>query len=121
MATTRSIRIKYILRNLGVPPHILGYIYSAEAINYMAAASDKALLINDIYIHVASVYSTSESCVEASIRNAVRKASKHRTALFKKLFGSDSKSVGNHMFLTTLRDIFEEENLEYISRCLESI
>lgn len=119
MAKTRIIRIKYLLRELGVPPHILGYIYAAEAINYMVSTPDKLTLINDVYRYVAAIYTTSETCVEASIRNAVKKASKSPTPFFRELF-KDEKSVANHIFLTTLRDVFEEKNLEYILKKLET-
>ena len=120
MAKTRTIRIKYLLRNIGIPPHILGYIYAAEAINYMVSKPNRALLLNNVYSHVASLYLTSEACVEASIRNAVRKAYSHKTPLFNKMFGS-LKSIGNHVFLTTLRDVFEKENLEYITQRLKQV
>ena len=106
MAQTRKIRIKYLLRNLGVPPHILGYIYAAEAIDYMVSVPGTPLLINDVYHYVATIYMTSEACVEASIRNVVKKAAKCPTPFFLELFKSE-KSIGNHIFLTTLRDIFE--------------
>ena len=117
MAKTRTIRIKNLLRNLGVPPHILGYIYATEAINYMVSNPNKALLINDVYSYVASIYMTSQACVEASIRNAVKKAAKFSTPLFEELF-KNKQSIGNHIFLTTLRDIFEQENLKYITQKL---
>lgn len=120
MAKTRLIRIRYLLRSLGVPPHILGYMYATEAVNYMVSRPGKALLINDVYNHVAAIYTTSPICVEASIRNAVKKAIQCNTALFRRVFKGE-KSVGNHIFLTTLRDIFEEENLEYISKKLKLI
>ncbi|MBR2734893.1 MAG: hypothetical protein IKE05_01715 [Clostridia bacterium] len=120
MAKTRTIRIKNLLRNLGVPPHILGYIYSAEAINYMVSCPNKTLLINDVYAHVAAIYTTSQICVEASIRNAVKKAYQSNNALFNELFKNE-KVIGNHIFLTTLRDIFEEKNLDYIAQQLEYI
>ena len=118
MAKTRIIRIKYLLRSIGIPPHILGYLYAAEAIDYMASMPKKTLLINEAYRHVAAVYLTSDICVEASIRNAVRKAVAHKTPLFNETFGN-TKSVGNHMFLTTLRDVFEENNSEYIAKHLK--
>lgn len=117
MAQTRSIRIKYLLRSLGIPPHILGYLYAAEAVNYMISKPEKTLLISEVYSHIASVYLTSEACVEASIRNAVKKAAKHQTPFFAELFRNET-SIKNHMFLTTLRDIFEEKNLEYIEQKL---
>lgn len=119
MAKTRTIRIKYLLRQLGVPPHVLGYLYAAEAINYMSSTKSKCLLINDIYSHIASIYTTSEICVEASIRNAIKMAAKSKTPFFYELFKS-KKSVGNHIFLTTIRDIFEEKNLDYITQKLET-
>ena len=114
MAQTRIIRIKHLLRNLGVPTHILGYIYAAEAVDYMISTQNDSLLINNVYLHVANIYATSQTCVEASVRNAVRKASEHKTPFFNEVFGN-SKSIGNHMFLTTLRDVFEKENLEYVT------
>ena len=120
MAQTRIIRIKYLLRELGIPPHILGYLYTAEAVNYMASIQSAPLLINDVYQHIAAIYVTSGACVEASIRNAVRKAINSPTPLFQELFKTE-KMVGNHMFLTTLRDVFEEKNLEYITQRLETV
>ena len=120
MAQTQKIRIKCILRKLGVPPHILGYTYATEAVNYMVSTTKESLLINDVYSHVASVYTTSQACVEASIRNAVKKALKCQAPLFDKLF-KNKKTVGNHIFLTTLRDVVEEKNLEYIARKQNSV
>ena len=117
MIHTHTIRIKYLLRDLGIPPHILGYLYCAEAINYMASYNSESLLINDVYSYVASIYNTSEICVESSIRNAVKKAAKSRTPFFRELF-KNKKSVGNHIFLTTLRDVFEEKNFEFITKKL---
>ena len=117
MAKTRTIRIKNLLRSLGVPPHILGYLYATEAIDYMLSQPHKALLINDVYGYVASIYMTSQVCVEASIRNAVKKAIKSPSPLFEELFKNE-QSIGNHVFLTTLRDVFEQENLKYITQKL---
>lgn len=120
MAQSRSIRIKYLLRNLGIPPHVLGYLYATEAVDYMISKPEKTIFMNEVYSHIASVYLTSEACVEASIRNAVKRASKEKTPFFTELFRSGI-SIGNHMFLTTLRDIFEEKNLEYINQKLKLI
>lgn len=120
MARTRTIRIKYLLRELGIPPHILGYLYAAEAINYMLSIQSTPLLTNDVYKHIAAIYMTSEACVEASIRNAVKKAAKSPTPFFHELFRTE-KAIGNHIFLTTLRDVFEEKNLEYISQKMEAV
>ena len=93
-----------------MPPHILGYTYAAEAINYMITTPNESLFINDIYHHIAFCYSTSSSCVEVSIRNAVKKTYNTNNLYFNKIFKNTPK-IGNHIFLTILRDIFETEYL----------
>ena len=120
MRKSQTIGIKYLLRNLGTPTHILGYIYITEAVDYMVTTPNKTLFINDIYTHVAELYSTSASCVEASIRNAVKKTLKSGTPLLGQLF-KNTDNVGNHLFLTTLRDVFEARYTAYIRRKKNSI
>ena len=113
MKKAQLIKIKFLLRSIGMPPHILGYTYTAEAINFMITTPDKSLFINDIYHHVALCYSTSPNCVEVSIRNAVKKTYTTNNAYFNKIFKNSSK-ICNHIFLTVLRDVFEESYLQYL-------
>ena len=112
MQKPQIVKIKFLLRSIGMPSHILGYTYTAEAIDYMLAMPNKSLFINDIYHHIALCYSTSSSCVEVSIRNAIKKTHNSNNIHFNKIFENTSR-IGNHIFLTVLRDIVEANYMQY--------
>ena len=112
MQKPQIVKIIFLLRSIGMPSHILGYTYTAEAIDYMLAMPNKSLFINDIYHHIALCYSTSSSCVEVSIRNAIKKTHNSNNIHFNKIFENTSR-IGNHIFLTVLRDIVEANYMQY--------
>ena len=91
-----------------MPSHILGYTYTAAALNYMITKPCDSLFISDIYHHIAGKYCTSPDCVEVSIRNAIKKVNSTNNDTFKRIFRNSSLR-GNHTFLSTLRDVFEEQ------------
>lgn len=113
MKKSHTIKIKFLLRSIGMPPHILGYTYAAEAINFMINTPYQSLFINDIYQHIALCYSTSPNCVEVSIRNAIKKTYNNNNTHFNEIFKNSSK-ICNHIFLTVLRDVFEENYSQYL-------
>ncbi len=110
-STERKIRIKSLLRKIEVPNNILGYTYIEEALDYMINAH-KIVSLSEIYEKIGTAHETSLKCVEASIRNAVRKAANICNDDFKKFFSFCKYCPSNSIFLSTLKEklMIEEIN-----------
>jgi two-component system response regulator (stage 0 sporulation protein A) len=67
--------ISGILRDIGVPAHILGYKYISEAVE-VAVYDPNAInnITKSIYPHIAKAFSTTPSRVERAIRRAIETA-----------------------------------------------
>lgn len=110
--TSLKIRIKSLLKSVGVPSNILGYAYMEDALNYMINSS-KIIFLNEIYGKVSDAYDTSVKCVEVSVRNAIKKAQKNNNCEFRKNFSFCECNPSNSVFLSTLKEklMIEEINL----------
>ena len=64
-------RLTSILREIGVPTHILGYRYLRTAINYMYHQEIPISMTRDLYPEVAKVHRTTASRVERAIRHTI--------------------------------------------------
>ena len=103
------IKIKRMLRDLGIPTNILGYLYIAESIHEMVSNS-KSMFLNDVYRKIAKNNSTTIECVEISIRNAVNTAKKAKNAIFIEFFRGNTR-ISNSVFLNTLKEHYEESKI----------
>lgn len=67
-----SYRIRGYLRKLGIPTHVKGFKYLAEAI-YMVYLDEELIncIAKEVYSEIADKYGTSVACVERDIRFAV--------------------------------------------------
>ena len=103
------LKIKEVIRELGFPLNILGYKYICDAV-FEALNSSNLPLMKEIYGKVAKKNLTSALCVEASIRNGIKKASKLKKPAFVQIF-KDSDSLSNSLFLISLKNFFERDFL----------
>jgi two-component system, response regulator, stage 0 sporulation protein A len=105
--SAKVVKIRSLVRSVGVPLNVLGYTYIVEALGYMLS-SDKTVFLSEVYRYVCKNNETSTDCVEVAIRNAMKKAVKANNEKFKKIFGHYSTTLSNSIFLTTLKEIFFE-------------
>lgn len=99
----RKIRIKNLLKSVGVPVNILGYKYMEDAIFYMLN-SNKVSFLSEIYRKISDKYDTSLKCVEVSIGNAVKKVKNICNDNFKAIFGFCGCNPSNSVFLSSLKE-----------------
>lgn len=107
----RKVKIKNLLKILGIPSNILGYTYIEEALEYMINLN-KIVFLSEIYGKIGDAHETSLKCVEASIRNAIKKAASTNNDKFKEVFGLYNQIPSNSTFLSVLREkiVIEEIN-----------
>ncbi len=105
--SVKIIKIKNLVRSVGVPLNVLGYTYIIEALIYMLN-SDKTVFLSEVYRYVCKNNETSTDCVEVAIRNAIKKSVKICNEKFKKIFGVCDLNISNSLFLTTLKEVFFE-------------
>ena len=107
----RKVKIKSLLQSFGIPTNILGYTYIEEAIDYMIN-SNKIVFLSEVYGKIAETHGTSLKCVEASIRNAIKRATLTKSDEFIKIFHFCKDVPSNSTFLSTLKEklVIEEIN-----------
>lgn len=107
----RKVKIKSLLQAFGIPTNILGYTYIEEAIDYMIN-SNKIVFLSEVYGEIAQTHETSLKCVEASIRNAIKRAAIVKNDEFIKIFNFCKDVPSNSTFLSTLKEkiVIEEIN-----------
>lgn len=101
--TVEVTRIKNLIRSLGMPVNILGYIYIVEAVKYVVD-SEKTLFLGEVYKMIGKTHETSVECVEVSIRNTIKKVINVNNDNFKKIFKSKNAHPSNSVFISTLRE-----------------
>jgi two-component system response regulator (stage 0 sporulation protein A) len=103
----KAVKIRNLVRSVGIPLNILGYTYIVEALKYMLSF-DRTVFLSEVYRYICKNNDTSTDCVEVAIRNAIKKAVKTGNESFKKVFGYRTSNLSNSLFLTTLKEIFFE-------------
>lgn len=98
-----KIKIKNMIKSVGVPTNVLGYTYIEDALNYMIN-SNKVLFLSEIYREISVLHNTNLNCVEIAIRNAIKKAAKISNNEFKNIFDFCKSRPSNSVFLSTLRE-----------------
>lgn len=106
--SVKIVKIRNLVRSVGVPLNMLGYTYIVEALRYMLS-SDKTLFLSEVYRYVCKNNETSTDCVEVAIRNTIKKAVKVNNENFKKIFDIYNLNLSNSLFLTTLKEVFFEK------------
>ncbi len=101
--TTQKIKIKNVIKSVGIPTNILGYTYIEYALNYMIN-SNKIFFLSEIYREISENFNTNINCVEIAIRNAIKKAAKICNGEFKSVFDFCECRPSNSIFLSTLRE-----------------
>lgn len=105
------------LRAFGIPPHLTGYAFLAEAL--MRAAEDRTWLrgvTKVLYPGLAEQFASTPECVERAIRVAVEKAwiprnEQRRRAYFDDAFDSFDKAPTNARFLAIVTEVIDEKTL----------
>ena len=95
--------IKKVVTSVGVPINVLGYSYTVLALDIMLR-SQKTILAKDVYNTIAEFNNTSSDCVEAAVRNAIKKAQATNTKAFEHIFKYSRKPISNAVFLITLKE-----------------
>ena len=104
--------IKNILRNFGIPANLIGYKYIVEALVCMINSEEK-LFLNQVYVFLSDFHKTSSDCIEASIRNAIKKAlTSNSITIRKKLNLPESVNLSNSVFLNSLKEILIDVNVK---------
>jgi len=98
-----------LLRQMSVPPHLLGYRYLREAIALIVAKMDRIKAVTGVYEEVAKRYGTTKACVERSMRHAIESAwSRCPAEQIERVFGYtlklDKDKPSNSEFLAMLSD-----------------
>lgn len=88
----QEIKIKNVLKDLGITPNIKGYHYLAEAISIRAKANEE----NDfnkpqmeLYREVAEKFKTTSSRTERAIRHAIGQSISRNNTMYIKFFGNE--------------------------------
>ena len=105
------------LRAFGIPPHLTGYAFLAEAL--MRAAEDRTWLrgvTKVLYPELAEQFASTPECVERAIRVAVEKAwiprnEERRRAYFGDAFDSFEKAPTNARFLAIVTEVVAEKTV----------
>ncbi len=105
------------LRAFGIPPHLTGYAFLAEAL--MRAAEDRTQLrgvTKVLYPELAEQFASTPECVERAIRVAVEKAwlprnAERRKAYFGDAFDSFEKAPTNARFLAIVTEVVAEKTV----------
>ena len=112
--------IREALREFGVPQHLSGYDFLAEAL--ARTVEDRSLLrgvTKVLYPEVAARFSTSAECVERSIRSALEKAWTPRTEprrrqAFGDAFAHFVRTPTNARFLALMTDLVAQRRIEHL-------
>ena len=106
------VRIRRVLKEIGVPPNILGYKYLQEAIILVCEDEDSiSQMTTKIYPTVAKRYSTTRHGVERCIRHAVELAFNNccNKELLAEIFGknmSNQSKPANSVFIAAMAEYF---------------
>lgn len=95
-------RIKKCLMGLGIPVNSVGYDCILRALNDMMF-SNKAMTLKEIYQFISDTIGISTDCVEAGIRNAIKKAHNLNNNFYRSVFSQD-KCPSNSVFLNILKE-----------------
>lgn len=113
-----EIRVTDILRDLGVPAHILGYQFTRRAIiMYYDDPKKMSQITKVLYPTLANGYQTTSSRVERAIRYAVETSWQHGNIdTLRKYFGNSINAYHtgqptNAEFIATLADFLRIEEL----------
>ena len=122
---TQKEKIKYALRTLGVPQHLLGYEYLTTAIDLVI--DDKSYaheITRRLYPQIAELHNTTNSRVERTIRHAIEKSFSlmPHTVMFS-VFGNtlsyDKDHPTNGHYIVAIADVIRSGNNEYLIPCEE--
>ncbi len=95
-------RIKKCLIGLGIPVNSVGYDCILKALNDMMF-SNRAMTLKEIYQFISETVGISTDCVEAGIRNAIKKAYNLNNNFYRSVFSQD-KRPSNSVFLNILKE-----------------
>ena len=101
-----QISITKVLHELGIPSHINGYQYIMEGLLLMSIKHNN-VKIKSLYDDIASIYNTTSTCVERSMRHAIEVSwNRGNWDLIEEIFGHsidiDKAKPTNREFIITV-------------------
>lgn len=99
-------KITYILRTLGIPAHLNGYIYLKSAI--IKTVEDPAylsLITKRLYVDLAKEYSVTPSKIERSMRTAIEKIMYTNDTIKIAFIGQAKNDYTNTEFITGISEL----------------
>lgn len=108
--TLKEERISTMMKDIGVPPHIKGYVYLKEAVSLVLENPDILNRITKaLYPGIAAIFDTTPARVERSIRHAIELVwNKSETTHISKIFGYSEEHLqskpSNSQFIAMVAD-----------------
>lgn len=103
--TTERFRAGELVRSIGVPVNLAGYKYVMDYLEDALGSGGRTSL-KEAYCYVAEKNSTSSSCVEVCICNAIKRAYREKNENYVSLFKDYvlDKRPSNSVFLNVLKE-----------------
>lgn len=99
-------KVTYILRTLGIPAHLSGYLYLKSAI--IKTVEDPmylTLITKRLYVDVAKEYNSTASKVERAMRNAIEKVQETNDYFKIAFIGQAKQDYTNTEFVTGISEL----------------
>ena len=99
-------KVTYILRTLGIPAHLNGYLYLKSAI--IKTIEDPMYLIlitKRLYVDIAKEYNSTPSKIERGMRNAIEKVEGTNNGLKIAFIGQAKDYYTNTEFITGISEL----------------
>lgn len=113
---TQDEAIAYLLKKLGIQPHLMGYKYMFTAIKLCIEKPDMLdHITKELYPTVARYYGTATSRCERALRHSIEAAFDHSTAdswvytIFEDLHNDSSGRPCNSLFIATCAQLLTLE------------
>ena len=99
-------KITYILRTLGVPAHLNGYLYLKSAIIKTVEDPNYIYLITKrLYVDLAKDYGVTPSKIERSMRTAIEKVQESNDTIKIAFIGQAKNDYTNTEFITGISEL----------------
>lgn len=114
--TLKEERISTMMKDIGVPPHIKGYVYLKEAVSLVLENPDILNRITKaLYPGIADIFDTTPARVERSIRHAIELVwNKSETTHISKIFGYSEEHLqskpSNSQFIAMVADSIRHDH-----------
>ena len=99
-----KVRIRRMLRQLGLIPNDSGYRYLIEALEIMVATEEPRAIVKDVYAEVARKENVTPVGVESSIRRMLWKIKEQNSELYQEMEALCKGEMSNARLLRLLAD-----------------